>query len=330
MLKSYTATKCIERQRKEKKTKRKRKLPLLITIHCQPTWHLRLMWKNERGRAVRGLTWLSIAHHLLSITHHPLSVVLHCCPSFAIHHLLFAIHHPSSTLHHLPSIVHCPLFVIHCPQSVVCSPLVHCPWSVVLHPSSIVCHSSSVVHPLVKWHGGGWQWWWCSRGGCDDGGCQEQKALFVDNMWCGKHPQTLLDLPISNSEGIPLPSLKGRGLCGVSTLTPTLQTLTLVPSVRRSSSLGCKKDWNQTEPNCKRLDNQLQLQGLSNNQKTEKKTGLSSCHVLDLTHAHCSLIVGLWIIKNGQELVEIWPKTFLYATQMYVPSVLARLIRTRL
>ena len=39
--------------------------------------------------------------------------------------------------------------------------------------------------------------------------------------------------------------------------------------------------------------------------KTEKNrarpvaTGLSSRYVLDLTHAHFSLIVGLWIIKNG-------------------------------
>jgi len=42
-------------------------------------------------------------------------------------------------------------------------------------------------------------------------------------------------------------------------------------------------------------------------------TGLSSHHMLDLTHTHIYLIFGPWIIKNGQELVEIWPKTFLYA-----------------
>ena len=53
--------------------------------------------------------------------------------------------------------------------------------------------------------------------------------------------------------------------------------------------------------------------------KTEKDwsrpvaTSLLSCHVLDLTHAHIYLMFGPWIIKNGQELVEIWPKTFLYA-----------------
>ena len=70
-----------------------------------------------------------------------------------------------------------------------------------------------------------------------------------------------------------------------------------------------------------------QLRHLSKNRKTEKNwsrpvaTGLSSHDVLDLTHAHVSLIVGPWIIKNGQELVEIWPKTSLYTTWMYVPSV---------
>ena len=47
------------------------------------------------------------------------------------------------------------------------------------------------------------------------------------------------------------------------------------------------------------------------NRKTEKNrsrpvaTGLSSRHVLDLTYTHFSLLVGPWIIKNGQELVEI-------------------------
>ena len=70
-----------------------------------------------------------------------------------------------------------------------------------------------------------------------------------------------------------------------------------------------------------------QLQGLSKNWKTEKNqsklvaTSLSFRYMLDLTHAHIYLIFGPWIIKNGQELVEIWPKTFLYAIQMYVLSV---------
>ena len=101
-------------------------------------------------------------------------------------------------------------------------------------------------------------------------------------------------------------------------------------SVRRSSSLDWKKDRNITEPNCKRPDHQLWLHKFWNFsvascdicRKIEKpkKTGLSSRHVLDLTNTHFSLIFGLWIIKNGQELVEIWPKTFLYTTQMYVPS----------
>ena len=52
-------------------------------------------------------------------------------------------------------------------------------------------------------------------------------------------------------------------------------------------------------------------------------TGLSSHHVLDLIHTHTYLIFSLWIIKNGGRLVEIWLKIFLYATQMYVPSVSA-------
>ena len=93
-------------------------------------------------------------------------------------------------------------------------------------------------------------------------------------------------------------------------------------SVRRSSSLDWKKDRNRTEPNRKRPDHRLQLhifmnffgcqlRCLSKNRKTEKNrsrpvaTGLSSRRVLDLTHTHFSLIVGLWIIKNGQKLVEI-------------------------
>ena len=110
--------------------------------------------------------------------------------------------------------------------------------------------------------------------------------------------------------------------------------------IHRSSFLDQKKDWNWTEPNCRRLNHQLQLykfwnffgcqlQGLSKNQKTEKNrsrpvaTSLSSRYVLDLIYTHIYLIFGPWIIKNGQELVEIWPKTFLYTTWMYVPSVFA-------
>ena len=102
-------------------------------------------------------------------------------------------------------------------------------------------------------------------------------------------------------------------------------------SVCRSSSLDQKKDWNQTKPNCKRPDHWLRLHKFWNflvasckvcrKIKRPKKTNLLSCNVLNLTNSHFSLIVGLWIIKNGQELVEIWPKTFLYTTWMYVPSV---------
>ena len=93
-------------------------------------------------------------------------------------------------------------------------------------------------------------------------------------------------------------------------------------SVRRSSSLDWKKDRNRTEPNCKRPDHWLRLHkfwifsvaSCDVCQKIEKpkKTGLDRlqpvfrpvmCLTL-LTHIF-SLIVGLWIIKNGQELVEI-------------------------
>ena len=42
---------------------------------------------------------------------------------------------------------------------------------------------------------------------------KEKLCLFVDNTFV--MGQTSRDLPASNSEGIPLPSLKGRGLCGV-------------------------------------------------------------------------------------------------------------------
>ena len=93
-------------------------------------------------------------------------------------------------------------------------------------------------------------------------------------------------------------------------------------SVRRSSLLDWKKDWNWTEPNCKRPDHRLRLHKFwifsvascdicrkiekpKKNRSRPVATRLSSCHVLDLTHAHFSLIVGFWIIKIGQELVEI-------------------------
>ena len=68
------------------------------------------------------------------------------------------------------------------------------------------------------------------------------------------------------------------------------------------------------------------VEKLKNQQENRSRlvaTGFSSHHVLYLTHAHIYLLVSLWIIKNGQELVEIWPKTFFYATWMYVPSVFA-------
>ncbi|KAF8240922.1 hypothetical protein L208DRAFT_1231168, partial [Tricholoma matsutake] len=43
--------------------------------------------------------------------------------------------------------------------------------------------------------------------------------------------------------------------------------------------------------------------------RTDEKpvaTGLSSQRMLDLTPTHIYFIFGPWIIKNGQELVEIW------------------------
>ena len=133
---------------------------------------------------------------LLLISHCPL-LVIHC-PLFFTFVCCFQsiVCQPLSTVHCLPFIICCLSSVIHCLPSIICSSLVCCPWSVILPPSSIVCCSSSTVHLSAKWHGSGWWWWWCSRGGCDDGGHQERKALFVDNMWCGKHPQTSLDLPV--------------------------------------------------------------------------------------------------------------------------------------
>ena len=86
-------------------------------------------------------------------------------------------------------------------------------------------------------------------------------------------------------------------------------------SACRSSSLNRKKtlsNWTQLQKTgppvaVAQILNffSCQLQHLSKNRKTEKKTGFLSRNVLDLTHAHFSLMVGLWIIKNGQELVEI-------------------------
>ena len=48
----------------------------------------------------------------------------------------------------------------------------------------------------------------------------------------------------------------------------------------------------------------------SKNRSRPVATGLLSRHVLELTHAHHSLIVSLSIIKNGQGLVEIGQKHF--------------------
>ena len=72
-----------------------------------------------------------------------------------------------------------------------------------------------------------------------------------------------------------------------------------------------------------------QVRCLSKTWKTEKNQSrpVATSHLfyylLDLIYTHMYLIFGLWIIRNGQELVEIWLKTFLYTTQMYVPSVFA-------
>ena len=90
-------------------------------------------------------------------------------------------------------------------------------------------------------------------------------------------------------------------------------------SVRRSSSLDWKKDRNRTEPNRKRPDHQLQLhkfwifsvascdvcQKIEKPKKNRSRpiaTSLSSCHVLYLTHAHFSLIVGPWIKKKRSRI----------------------------
>ena len=45
-------------------------------------------------------------------------------------------------------------------------------------------------------------------------------CLLIMCLRCGKCPQTSRDLPVSKSEGIPLPSLTGRGLCGVGHSVP--------------------------------------------------------------------------------------------------------------
>ena len=47
---------------------------------------------------------------------------------------------------------------------------------------------------------------------------KEKLCLFVDNTFV--MGQTSWDLPASNSEGILLPSLKNRGLCGVGHSIP--------------------------------------------------------------------------------------------------------------
>ena len=123
-------------------------------------------------------------------------------------------------------------------------------------------------------------------------------------------------------------------------------------SIHRSSSLDWKKDWNQTEPNCKRWDHWLQLHKFWNfsvascnvcwkiekpkkNRSRLVATGLSSCHVLDLTHAHFSLIVGLWIIKNGQNWLRYSQKHFYMQLECmslpfspYPSQILTKLLET--
>ena len=105
-------------------------------------------------------------------------------------------------------------------------------------------------------------------------------------------------------------------------------------SVCRSSSLEQKYDRNWTENNCGLPDVvALILKILVDscevswkNGKTKKDwsrlvaTGIWSWHGLDLTHTHIYLIFAL-SHQNGQESIEIWPKTFLYTIWMYVSSV---------
>ena len=80
---------------------------------------------------------------------------------------------------------------------------------------------------------------------------------------------------------------------------------------------------------------------LLKNWKTEKNwsrpvaTGLSSHHVLDIIQKHIYLIFGLWIIKDGQELVEIWPKHFYTQLECrsllllpYLSQILTKLLET--
>ena len=76
------------------------------------------------------------------------------------------------------------------------------------------------------WGGGGWlnnscqRWWWLVKVVT---GWVVMKVviekgnicLLITCLWCGKCLQTSWDLPASNSEGIPLPSVKGKGLCEV-------------------------------------------------------------------------------------------------------------------
>ena len=138
------------------------------------------------------------------------------------------------------------------------------------------------------------------------------------NNWCSM-PTVYLGMP----HGCQL-SGRWRTWCQYPIMTMTMIHHHPAPmtSVRRSSFLDWKKDWNQTEPNCKRPDHQLRLHKLWNflvascnicweiekpkkNRSRPVATGISSCYALDLTHTHFSLIVGFWIIKNGQELVEI-------------------------
>ena len=123
-------------------------------------------------------------------------------------------------------------------------------------------------------------------------------------------------------------------------------------NVCRSSLLDWKKDRNWTEPNCKRPDHRLQLhkfwifsvascdvcQKIEKLKKTRSRpvaTGLSSRHMLDLTQAHFSVIVGLWIIKTVKNWLRYSQKHFYTQLEcmsllfsLYLTQILTKLLET--
>ena len=158
-------------------------------FHHWPTWHLLLMWENEREMAVGWLT-LGPGCNLSSF-------ICHYLPRLSLmvtqHLLLMWIEGEGCWVAHLEQCVLLP--------STQCGMLTDAPGHLHHMLSKMVCvwglwcgvATLSLSLGCTAVVGGGWTivargggswWWWCSGGGHHDGGCWEGKSLlFVDNVF---------------------------------------------------------------------------------------------------------------------------------------------------